>query len=394
MFQDSLLREEGTLPQTKDPHLKRIAGETEALVSSFSGKESLEEFKYWLTRLIKKIRKHEDLHTYLRELKQFILSTKSEEQVRSAHFREESKLMARRGRKLWLQFTEDEDELKPFLRSTKVLINNIKNDEMLQLLRQHAGIIQTDLSYIDHEGKQQLDTDMLTNLQKVLLPVLADALKYIPVPAIKSSDSKQEFALDKIVICSYDIIPENIRFKLETSSQFSVQDIEVKGTHTFLVIQLNQIRTEIKDMEFYFKKKKFPVIEDSGRVTFRIKGQGARLTLTYNVDQRPGDQFPRILEGHADFTISEMDIDFDKETLKHDVLVPMVTKLFKSQIKKKIEEEVERNLKAFMDQLGGLMSKAIAQVNRPLLSGLEMARKNIKSTELSQLYQKRREKLE
>jgi len=129
-------------------------------------------------------------------------------------------------------------------------------------------------------------------------------------------------------------------------------------------------------------------------VTFRIKGQGARLTLTYNVDQKPGDKFPRIIEGHADFTISEMDIEFDKETLKHDVLVPMVTKLFKSQIKKKIEEEVERNLKAFIDQLGGLMSKAIAQVNRPLLDGLEMARKNIKSTELSQLYQKRREKLE
>jgi hypothetical protein len=127
---------------------------------------------------------------------------------------------------------------------------------MLQLLRYHAGIVQSDLSYVDNEGKLQVDTDMLSSLQKVLLPVLADALKYIPVPKISSSDANQEFSLDKIVLCSYDIIPENIRFHLETSSEFSLQDIEVKGTHTFLVIQLNQMLTELKDVEFYFKKKK------------------------------------------------------------------------------------------------------------------------------------------
>jgi hypothetical protein len=364
------------------------------LVSSFSGKDTLEEFKYWLTRLIKKTREHEDLHTYLHELKRFILVTKSEEQVRTADFREASKIMARRGRKLFLQFREDEDELKPFFKATKDLINHIKNDEMLQLLRQQAGIVQSDLSYIDNEGKPQVDTDMLSNLQKVLLPVLADALKYIPLPAIKSSDAKQEFCLDKIVLCSYDIIPDNIRFHLETTSEFSIQDIEVKGTQTLLVIQLRQMLTELKDVEFYFKKKKFPVIEDSGRVTFRIKGQGANLTLTFNVEQKPGDIVPRIVEGYGQFYISEMDIEFDKETLTHEVLVPMVTKLFKTQIKKKIEEQVEKNLKGFIEQLGGLMSNAIAQINRPLLRGLDIARKNIKMTDLSDIYQKRREKLE
>jgi len=259
MFQNSLLNipAETGLPEVKikDPHLQKIVGETEALVSSFSGKDTLEEFKYYLRRLIQKSREHEDLHTYLHEVKEYILLTKSEEVVRSYEFREKSKQMAHRGRKLFRQFRED-DDLEPFLRTSKRLINNIKNDEMLQLLRYHAGIVQSDLSYVDNEGKLQVDTDMLASLQKVLLPVLADALKYIPVPKISSSDSNQEFSLDKIVLCSYDIIPENIRFHLETSSEFSLQDIEVKGTHTFLVIQLNQMLTELKDVEFYFKKKK------------------------------------------------------------------------------------------------------------------------------------------
>jgi len=289
---------------------------------------------------------------------------------------------------------KDDDGLNPFLKAVRRLVTNIKNDEFLQLLRHRAGIVKTDLSYVDNDGKLQIDTDMLSNLQKVLLPVLADALKYIPIPKITSVDPNQEFSLDKIVLCGYDIIPENIRFHLETSTEFSFQDIEVKGTHTILVIQLNQMLTELKDVEFYFKKKTFPEFEDHGRVAFRIKGQGASLTLTYNVLQNPGDRVPRIMEGHADFNISEMDIDFDKDSLKHDLLIPMLTKMFKTQIKKKIEDQAEKNLRGFISKLGTLMTNAIAQMNRPLMNGLDIARKNIKSTDLAQIYQKRREKLE
>jgi hypothetical protein len=100
------------------------------------------------------------------------------------------------------------------------------------------------------------------------------------------------------------------------------------------------------------------------------------------------------MEGHADFNISEMDIDFDKDSLKHDLLIPMLTKMFKTQIKKKIEDQAEKNLRGFISKLGTLMTNAIAQMNRPLMNGLDIARKNIKSTDLAQIYQKRREKLE
>jgi len=100
------------------------------------------------------------------------------------------------------------------------------------------------------------------------------------------------------------------------------------------------------------------------------------------------------MKGKADFDISNLDIDFDTSTINHTVLVPMLTKLFKLQIKLQIEKVVEKSLEGFMDKLGELMSGTIAQANRPFLSGLEAAKKAIKSSELSQLYQKRRDKLE
>jgi len=395
MFQQTLLETPVSPSEVlpKDIHIRKIVGEAEGLVSSFSGEDALEDFKFHLTNLIRKTKEHQDLHNYLFELKEFILKTKSEAEVQSQEFKSKSKDLATRGRKL-IRELKDDDDVNRFLDSANSMIENIKNDEFLQMLRLQAGIVQSDLSYVDTQGNLQVDSDILTNLQNVLLPVLVDALKYIPLPKITSSDSKSDICLDNIVLCSYDIIPENIRFHLETDSEFSLQDVKVQGTHTFLVIQLNKLRTELKNIEFYYKKKTFPSLEDSGRVTFRIKGEGAKLTLTYKIEQGPEDKVPRIMKGNASFDIKDLDIEFDMTTIKHTILVPLLTNLFKVQIKNQIEEKVESNLKSWIDKLGDMMTSTIGQANRPFLSGLDMAKKTIKSSQLAQIYQKRREKLE
>jgi len=284
-----------------------------------------------------------------------------------------------------------ENDLELFLRSADEIMQNFKNDEFLKLLRHQAGIVQSDLSYVDTEGIVQVDTEMLLKLQTVLLPVLTDALKYIPLPRIHTADTSREFWLDNIILSSYDINPQNIRVHLETDSEINLADPQLKGTHTYLVIQLDPLLTELKDVEFYYRKKGILEMEDSGRVTFRLKGKGARLTLIYNVLQDPKDRNPRLMYGNASFDIHEIDIDFDKSTLKHDVLIPMLTIIFKTQIKHQIEQQVESNLTTFVNQLGDLMTGAISQINRPFLSGSEAARKQVKS---SALENRRDEKLE
>jgi hypothetical protein len=326
-------------------------------------------------------------------LKEFILKTRSEEEVRSEEFRTKSKDLAYRGRDLMRELREQED-LKAFLRASDELMDHIKNDEYLQILRHHAGVVQSDLSYVDSQGQLQVDTDMLSKLQTVLLPVLADALKYIPLPKIESKSAEREFWLDNVVLCSYDIIPENIRFHLESDSEISTRDIEVKSTHTNLVIQLDRLLTELKDVEFYYNKKTFPSFEEHGKATFRITGEGARLTFTYSLAQGPQDKVPRLREGYASFDISNMSIDLDKQTLKHPVMVPMLTTVFKTQIRQQIEREVENNLTGFVNKLGDMVTTSLSETNRPILSGIETARKAVKSTQIPQVYEKRREKLE
>jgi hypothetical protein len=286
-----------------------------------------------------------------------------------------------------------ENDLRLFLEAADDMVTHIKNDEFLKILREQAGIVQSDLTYVDDEGTTKVDTDMLLKLQSSLLPVLVGALKFIPVPKIAVNDNEKEFWLDNIVLCSYDIVPDHIRFHIQSDSDVSVRDVEVKS-HTYLVIELDNLLTELKDLQFYFKHNTFPEIEEHGKVTFRIKGDGAKLAFTFNLDQQPQDVIPRITEGHASFDISEMDFEFDKSTLNHDLLVPLVTKIFKIAIRSQIEKQVESNLTEFTQKLGKLLTGKLSEINRPFLHSLDKAKKVVKSSEITQDVERRKEKLE
>jgi hypothetical protein len=300
--------------------------------------------------------------------------------------------MAYRGRELMRDLSQEQD-LILFLQASDDLIINIKKDEFLQVLRQQAGIVQSDLTYVDSQGKVQMDTQTVLKLQSALLPVLVDALKYIPVSRIYNNDHEREFWIDNIVLCSYDILPQHIRFHIQSTSDVDVREVEVKS-HTSLVIELNKLRTEVKDVEFFYLKKTFPHFEEHGKATLRIKGNGAKLTFTYILDQTPNDMMPKITQGYADLDISDMSIDFDKSTLKHDMLVPIITKLFKVLIEQQIEKEVEKNLTGFIQKLGDLITKSLSEVNRPFLTGIEAAKTVVKSSQLTRAVDERREKLE
>jgi hypothetical protein len=233
-----------------------------------------------------------ELKQYLCELKELMLSTKSEEEVQSEEFKQKSKELAHRGSELIKQL-KDVNEVDQFLRASEELVENIVHDEIVNLLYNQAGIVKSDLSYVDTEGNVQVDTNMISKLQSVLIPILADTLKYIPMPRIESSNSNRDFWLDNIVLCGFDIIPENIRIHLESDTDISVKDIR-KGTRTRFVIRLDKLRTELKNMKFYYNKKTFPQLEDSGIVHFRIGGNGARLYFVFTVVQKASDTQPSL----------------------------------------------------------------------------------------------------
>jgi len=343
--------------------------------------------------LIQKADEDQETREYLEDVRTFILKESATENVDERNLRRRSSQLIDRGRDLIDKYRYA-DEVDYFLNCSDELMENISNDEFISILKHHAGIVANDLSYTDDSGVQHIDTEMLGKIRSVIVPIIADSLKYIPMTRIEGSDDKKDFWIDNIVLCAYDIIPDRVRVQIESDSELSVRDIEVKKAYTRLVVTLKEIRTELKDVDFYFHKKSFPEMTESGRFTLRLGGDGASLVITFNIEQTAGDPQPRLTNGTADFHIHKMDIDFDKSSLKHSVLVPMTTGLFKSRIHRTIESGVENNLQKMIDNVGVRLTESLAQVNRPLVSRLEAVKRTMQATEVAQTYEKRREKLE
>jgi len=190
-FQKTLNQEPVQAAITPDNiHLRRITQETEDLVASFSGRETLDKWMLHLRNLSLQIQKNENLQIYLRELKEFMLKARTEDEIRSQEFKSLSKELAYRGREL-MRDLRDQEDLSHFFDVSKDMLDNIKNDEFMQILRKNAEVVQSDLSFVDTQGLLQVDTDMLSKLQSSFLPVLVDTLKYIPVPKIHSNDEER-----------------------------------------------------------------------------------------------------------------------------------------------------------------------------------------------------------
>jgi len=86
-----------------------------------------------------------------------------------------------------------EDELNNLFDCANTLMENIQNDEFVTVLRHHAGLVADELSYLDTEGRVQVDTEMLAKLRSVIVPVLAESLKYIPIPRIEDSNDNRDY---------------------------------------------------------------------------------------------------------------------------------------------------------------------------------------------------------
>jgi hypothetical protein len=303
------------------------------------------------------------------------------------------------GGRYLIEKSKERNELEQLLDTGNQLIENIKNDEYVKELRMRAGIVRSNLTYVDNEGRTKIDVDMLVKLQAALMPVLADTFQKIHIPRIEHSDPHLDFWVDNIVLCGYDIFPDNIIFHIERETELSIRDIESRGSKTRLVVHLDKLRTEIRNIEFYFKKKTMPSLSDSGLVTFRIPENGAYLGIYFTIEERPGETHPRLTEGYADFSIRKMDIEFDKSTLKHDVLLPMMIGLAKPAILSKIEKAVETNLSNALKQLGDRLTIALGEINRPSFFGgkfgsVKSVKETIRASDPAQVYAKRRVKLE
>jgi hypothetical protein len=110
----------------------------------------------------------------------------------------------------------------------------------------------------------------------------------------------------------------------------------------YLLLQLSDIKVDMRDVKFWFKKKTFPQLEDSGLVDVHVEGFDSRIFIRWKVET--------FTYAPARFTVDAVDVNIQKMRLDfkqahHDWLLSIAAKMFTGHVKRMIEDYIESSLR-------------------------------------------------
>lgn len=208
--------------------------------------------------------------------------------------------------------------------------------------------------------------DSIQGFREVLLPVILDQLQHIPVAAIEGSSKKYDYKFDNIHFSAYDILPENLTLELYSKVDVKLREgVQTDKARADLALEMNHIKTHLKGVRFFYRRKEFPKMEDAGVADIDIGGTGTNIWMVWHLVA--GKEVPlRFLIQDYGCKIGDMTITI-KEA-KHNVLDTMVTKMWNKRIKSMLEKEIEKNLRYLAYRIGDLFNDAIYNFNSSLPS--------------------------
>ncbi|KAJ2490528.1 hypothetical protein IWW37_003088 [Coemansia sp. RSA 2050] len=134
------------------------------------------------------------------------------------------------------------------------------------------------------EHYRALRQDVMANL-----PVLIQAIRYVPIPRVAGQNDELEFAADNIVLDLQHFVPEHISF--DSHSEVYPRAVmlkEEKAKHSqlgfraeqFFYITITGVHCTAKRVAFYVKKKKgIPRVAEKGLADLVMDGRGMDITL-------------------------------------------------------------------------------------------------------------------
>lgn len=191
------------------------------------------------------------------------------------------------------------------------------------------------------------------------MPLIMDQLNYVPIPRLEFSDEDLDGVLDNISLSIRDIAPDSIHIRTVSDTDIRLDDLD-STTDTEIRLKMEGIRTYLSNVKFYFNRKTFPKIEDSGTVDAELGGDGAKLEIILKVNREANS--PISFSGSdVNFDISELDIHF-----RDDVTHPILLKLWTSYMKKKLtlraEEMVKTRVTEAVDTITMRLNTLMSQV--------------------------------
>jgi len=326
--------------------------DTQALIAEFANGHTLDRFTDLLYRWFDMMQTDERVSRFWGDLRSWAWQTVENPDVALTEERTvEFNTLLDRARELAGDYRYSQLTQELFDEMTSI-VDDIRTDPTTNKLITDIRTLFNHLMF-DASGNVTWKPEEMRQFKILMLSLLLEELKYIPLPRIEGSTDKYDYVVQNAHFYGYDLLPDHININWENRLDLNLKDIKTDVATSTLHVSMTNIKTHMRNVQFWFRKKAGLIrMEDSGLADVDIAGDGAGLyiDLEYNASHSTREN------RWTGFSVKRAKLDIDKMRVHivdshYDWLLNMVSPLIGNDMKRSIEREVEGRLRGIFDTL-------------------------------------------
>jgi hypothetical protein len=231
-------------------------------------------------------------------------------------------------------------DVHALLHQSHLVLNSVLNDHCIQKLFSTALKIRTILFPPNHTTNQ----DLLTDATTIFIPLLFEAMQYIPIPRLELSSPSLDLLLENLIlepghtINNTSFLP--FRLNLETYTSLSIRKTRLRNlaeTKSFARITIQGLSLRAEDVGFILRTHK-PLIpfSSSGLFSLALDKRGIDISLTIEIHKSNVEHILtlrsiRVKIHHLNYTLRKSRLSFLAWAFKP-ILRPLICNLLERKL--------------------------------------------------------------
>jgi hypothetical protein len=326
---------------------QEVSYHAKALVESFTGKNSTTELQQHWSRVFEKVKYDNELQAMFQDVDKLLdQAAKDPKALREPSSVNHTKAMIKRMQYLY-QRPDFKNDMEGIFGRSRALLDAFATNPEVQKLQKDIEALLTD-SVLDKNGNVRYDAAVFNQLQKIFYYYLKNHVNTLVIPRFEHEDETWKYVLSHIVIELSDLAPEHVIFEEYGKFELKQHELEAEDIRGRIVMRLTlkHINLHARDIDVYFVRKTFPKVEESGKMKVDIGGKGVNFWVTFRPGATP-QEFIHLTEVSCDVR----DLNVQLEQTKHDFLYNVLVKVFSPSLKSMIEQNIEYNVRYFVNSL-------------------------------------------
>jgi Family of unknown function (DUF5923)/Protein of unknown function (DUF4449) len=203
----------------------------------------------------------------------------------------------------------------------------------------------------DEKGKPTFKPHLVKDLTDVILPVIFENIRYVPIPRIEYTDPMVDVVIENLVVESDNLMPNVVEFASDNYFRWGRRGVANRYKNSIMV-SVSGVQMDLRDVSYYAKRKQgFPSLTDVGVADVFLGGSGFSFKIKMSTaDESDKHNFFKV--DHVDVEVKNFDIKLKQSRHKtiFALFKPIMLKVMRPALQRALGKAI-RDKVAQLDQL-------------------------------------------